>query len=79
MLLELKDLREIKAPRVQQVPQEQMVRMVRLEPQVHKVCKGQRVHRDLKGIREIPVQRDLMVRMELLELRDLKVTQVPQE
>ena len=34
--------------------------MVRLEPQVHKVCKGQRVHRDLKGIREIPVLRELL-------------------
>ena len=43
-----------------------------MEPLVHKVLrvklahKVQRVHRDLKGIQEIRVQRDLMVRLELL-------------
>jgi hypothetical protein len=59
-----RDLKEIQEIPVQR---ELMVRMVRLEPRVHKVCKVQRVRRDLKGIQEIRVQRELQ---ELLEHKE---------
>jgi hypothetical protein len=60
---------------IQEIPvqRELMVRMVRLEPRVHKdlkvklVRKVQRVRRDLKGIQEIRVQRELQ---ELLEHKE---------